>query len=181
MTETSRLHYNSSPETTELILQTLLTFVSQVQGASELLRTDDLTPLTEIAVQHPLVLDILGFTWINTSTIVPHTVLESIDRVIPSLIIIFRDTDAVTFIKFLGSLLPKLVPQVKPQLPGFEAPSSCIPGSFFKPEMAWLSCCASTQSSTEETDPGRPSRLYTTGSRPSPNIPLYLSSLVIQR
>ncbi|KAE9367462.1 DUF1941-domain-containing protein [Stipitochalara longipes BDJ] len=109
----------SSPETTELILQTLLTIVSQPEGAVELLGVVDLSPLIEIASQYPLALDVIKYTWLNASTILDETqhVRESVDNVIPSLVVIFKGTDAVTFITFLGECLPKLEPDALPRNP----------------------------------------------------------------
>ncbi|KAF4638042.1 hypothetical protein G7Y89_g24 [Cudoniella acicularis] len=106
----------SPPETSKLILQTLLTIVSQTDGALELLKVSDLSPLTEIATQNPLVLDILSYSWINASTIREEiaTVRASIDNLLPALLVIFRQTDAVTLIQCVGSLLLKLVPEVSP-------------------------------------------------------------------
>lgn len=103
----------SSPETTNLILQTILTIVSQPEGALEMLRIEDLSPLTEIAVQYPLVLDIFSFTWTNASTIgPPDAVRESIDKYVTILLVVFKDTDAVTLLNFIGNLIPKLTPEV---------------------------------------------------------------------
>jgi hypothetical protein len=113
------LTMNSPPETTKLILQTLLTIVSYPEGALEILNIEDLSPLTEISVQYPLVLDILNFAWTNAATVPSEVdrVRKSIDKLIPTLQNVFRGTDAVTFISFMGSLLPKLVPEVCTQHP----------------------------------------------------------------
>jgi hypothetical protein len=91
-----------------------LSISSQLEGAVELLHIQDLSPLIEIASQDPLVLEIINFTWLNASTIATDTqvVRESIDKIIPSLVVVFKGTDAVTFISFLGKLLPKLEPEV---------------------------------------------------------------------
>ncbi|RDW59565.1 hypothetical protein BP6252_12652 [Coleophoma cylindrospora] len=109
----------SSPETTTLILQTLLTFVSHVEGALELLKVEDITPLTELADQYPLVLDILEFMWTNASAVPSEAmaVSSSIDKVMPTLIILFQDTDAVTFLRFVGSFMSKLMPEALPMNP----------------------------------------------------------------
>lgn len=104
----------SSPETTQLILQTLLTIVSQVEGSLELLKVEDISPLTEIAPQYPLVLDILNYTWANGSTVNTEvqTVHGSINRVIPNLLVVFKGTDAVTFLSFISNFIPKLSSEV---------------------------------------------------------------------
>ncbi|KAJ8068250.1 hypothetical protein OCU04_003817 [Sclerotinia nivalis] len=109
----------SSPETTQLILQTLLTIVSQIEGSLELLKVEDLSPLTEIAPQYPLVLDILNYTWANGSTINTEVqaVHESINKVIPNLLVVFKGTDAVTFLSFIASFIPKLSSEALPRNP----------------------------------------------------------------
>ncbi|KAF7889039.1 hypothetical protein EAF00_009339 [Botryotinia globosa] len=107
----------SSPETTQLILQTLLTIVSQVEGSLELLKVEDISSLTEIAPQYPLVLDILNYTWANGSTVEVQAVYESINRVIPNLLVVFKGTDAVTFLSFISSFIPKLSSEALPRNP----------------------------------------------------------------
>jgi hypothetical protein len=91
-----------------------LTTVSQTEGAVELLHIQDLSPLIEIASQDPLVLEIIKYTWLNASTIPDEiqVVRENIDRVIPTLVVVFKGTDAVTFLSFLGDLLSNLEPEV---------------------------------------------------------------------
>lgn len=108
---------NSSEETTNLILQTLLTIVSQPEGASEFMTIQDLSPLIEIACQHPLVLQVFLYSWTNASTIVTETeaVKKSIDSTIPALIVNFKGTDAVTLLSFVANLLPKLESEVSLQ------------------------------------------------------------------
>lgn len=104
----------SSPETTQLILQTLLTIVSQVEGSLEILKIEDFSPLTEIAPQCPLVLDILNYTWANASTVNTEVqaVRGSINKVIPNLLLVFKGTDAVTFLSFIASFIPKVTSEV---------------------------------------------------------------------
>lgn len=84
-----------------------------------MLRIEDLSPLTEIATQDPLVLDIMAFTWTNASTasIEVLAVRNSIDKIIPALLVVFKGTDAVTLINFIGSFVPKLIPEVSLHLP----------------------------------------------------------------
>jgi hypothetical protein len=88
--------------------------VSQPEGASEVLYLEDFSPLTEIATQHPLVLNIFGYTWMNASNSSAEVaaVQANVDKIIPALLIAFRQTDAVTLIECLGNFLPKVVPEV---------------------------------------------------------------------
>lgn len=97
-----------------MILQTLLTFVSQTLGALELINLEDLSPLTAIAPQYSLVLDVLSLAWTNASTQFSEVtkVRDSIDKIIPLLLSTFDRTDAVTFNDFLGKTLPKLPHEV---------------------------------------------------------------------
>jgi len=95
-------------------LQTLLTISCQQEGALELLSIDDLSPLTEIAAQNPLVLEILRFSWTNATRCDGQVdnVRKRIDSTMPVLLQVFRGTDAVTFIAFSGALLSNIVPEV---------------------------------------------------------------------
>lgn len=95
-------------------MQTILTVVSQPEGALELLQLDDFSALIEIAPQYHLVLDIFSYTWLNASTIDAEiaAVRENIDKVIPVLLSAFQQTDGVTLIGCLGKVLPRLIPEV---------------------------------------------------------------------
>jgi hypothetical protein len=91
-----------------------LTIVSQPEGAVELLHVQDISSLIEIASHYPLVLEVVKYMWLNASTIPDEiqAVRTNIDKIIPSLVVVFNGTDAVTFISFLGDLLPKLDQEV---------------------------------------------------------------------
>lgn len=110
---------DSPPETTKLILQILLTISSHSEGSLELLRMDDISPLTEIAAQYAIILDIIGYTWTTASTIATEEVAvrKSVDKIMPILLNVFQGTDAVTFIAFTGSTLSKINPECLPQNP----------------------------------------------------------------
>jgi len=97
-----------------MILQTIVTLVSQPKGALEFLNIEDVSPLTEIAPQQSMVLDIFSLAWSSASTEslnVPK-VRDQINKTIPMLISSFTRTDAVTFVAFIGDTLPKLPSQV---------------------------------------------------------------------
>ena len=70
--------------------------------------------MTEIAAQYSLVLDILNFSWTNAATNPKEVekVQKSINKLIPILQNIFKGTDAVTFLAFVASFLPKLASEV---------------------------------------------------------------------
>ncbi|PMD40381.1 DUF1941-domain-containing protein [Hyaloscypha variabilis F] len=111
-----------------LILETLLTIVSQPEGAIELLNVQDTSPLIEIASQYPLVLDVIKYTWLNASSLLGETqaVLENVDKIVPNLLVVFKGTDGVTFINFLGDCLPKLEPGTLPSNPTWLKPLSLL-------------------------------------------------------
>lgn len=75
-----------------------------------MLKLEDLSPLTEIASQFSNVLDIFKFTWINASTEASEleSVQDNINKILPALILVFKSTDAVTLISFVGDFLPRL-------------------------------------------------------------------------
>jgi len=102
---------SSSKETTQLVLETLLSLVSQPEGAEVFTEISDLDSLTEIAPSQPLVLDIFSYAWLN-ATLSPETdkdkLRSEIDIRIGALVSSFKGTDAVTLMAFLADLLPRL-------------------------------------------------------------------------
>ena len=100
------------------MLQTLMTIASQPEGSLEILRVEDLSPLTNLASENQSVLDILSFAWTNASVMSSETngVQESINKYMPKLLATFKDTDAVTLISFFGNLIPKLSPEVSAKI-----------------------------------------------------------------
>ncbi|KAJ5054433.1 uncharacterized protein L3040_000707 [Drepanopeziza brunnea f. sp. 'multigermtubi'] len=109
----------SPPETTKLILQTLLTIVSHPEGALEMLAIEDLSPLIEITNQYPLALEIFEYGWTSASTLgaEAETVRKSINQIMPKLVVNFKGTDTVTLIKLVGKTLPKLECEAVPRNP----------------------------------------------------------------
>jgi hypothetical protein len=79
-----------------------------------MLQIEDLSSLTELATQDSLVLDIFSFMWTNSSMLINEVdaVRKSIDKYIPILLTIFKDTDAVTLVNFVGKLIPKIPSEV---------------------------------------------------------------------
>lgn len=75
---------------------------------------EDLSPLTEIAPSHSLVLDILCRSWLTSMTFTSNkpALRQKIDNVIQSLTVSFRGTDSVTFLEFLGTFLRQADPEV---------------------------------------------------------------------
>lgn len=105
-------------ETSTLILQILVSIVSQQEGAVEFLKIEDKSALVEITPTQPLALKILNYSWTNASmflTEIPE-VQRSINATIPQLLVAFKNTDAVTLIDSIGSLLPHLGAEVCPIL-----------------------------------------------------------------
>lgn len=173
----------SPPETTRLILQTLLTVVSQPEGAVELLHIEDITPLTEIAPQYPHVLDIINFMWINASTIDSEvqTVRESIDRTMPILLSVFDSTDAVTLIRFAGDFLSKVLPSVShhPLSPFLIANSKL--GSTSRSQVAWPAHLVFKKGSRRKAHTSRSCSIHTACSYSSSILPNTVTYASIQR
>ncbi|EQL00194.1 hypothetical protein G6O67_006192 [Ophiocordyceps sinensis] len=110
---------HSDEETTRLILQLLHTLASSPEGARVLVGVQDLSPLTEIAPSHALVLDILRFAWLNGMAGVEdkRALSRRIDETTQSLASSFTGTDAVTLLEFLGSFLRQADPTILPGTP----------------------------------------------------------------
>lgn len=108
------LTINSSNDSTRLALETLVSLVSQPEGAKVFTLVEDLTPLTEIAASQPLALDTLLYAWLNAMTTAAdkRSLGIKVDITIGSLVSSFKGTDAVTLLSFLASLLPRLDPEV---------------------------------------------------------------------
>lgn len=105
---------SSSGETSEMIIQTLLTMVAFPEGAKVFFDIEDVTPLVEVAPNNPSALEIFSFAWINCMDIAEdRIVLESkIDRTIQALVSTFNGTDGVTLLEFLGKFLRNSDPKV---------------------------------------------------------------------
>jgi len=112
---------HSSEETTRLVLETLLSLVSQPEGARELNRIEDLTPLTEIAPSHQLALKVLQYAWLGemATSSDKGALAVKIDKTVGNLVTSFKGTDAVTLLDFLAELLRGLDPEVLSPNPPF--------------------------------------------------------------
>ncbi|CAK7220253.1 hypothetical protein SBRCBS47491_004125 [Sporothrix bragantina] len=102
---------SSSPTTptTTLILQTLATLVSRAAGAAVFnTAVTDLSPLTELAPEQPLVLDVLLYAWLHgllADRATAATVAATINSTLPRLTAAFKGTDGVTLLDFVAKLL----------------------------------------------------------------------------
>ncbi|KAK0623118.1 Neurochondrin-domain-containing protein [Immersiella caudata] len=111
---------NCPEKTTQPVLETLVSLVSQPEGARVLVSVKDLTPLTEIASSQPLALEVLLHAWLNSAPVTEKVVLSStIDKTVGNLVASFKGTDAVTLLDFLSKLLPGLEPEVLPPNPSW--------------------------------------------------------------
>lgn len=99
---------------TTLILQTLATLASHAEGAAVFnASVTDLSPLTELAPEQPLVLEILLRAWLhgllattNTKDAADiDTITNTINTTLPSLAAAFKGTDGVTLLDFLARFL----------------------------------------------------------------------------
>lgn len=88
-------------------MQLLHTLVSSQEGAKVFISIEDITPLTEIASKHAPVLDILTFAWLNAMIVAEDmsALAQQVDATIQILVSIFKGTDAVTLLEFLGYFL----------------------------------------------------------------------------
>lgn len=101
-------------QTTNLILQILVTLVSQPEGAGEFFALEDNSSLVEVASTHQLALDVFKFAWINQAADPENCVRvrQSVNDIVPKLLLVFQDTDAVTLLDFLAETLPNITSAV---------------------------------------------------------------------
>ncbi|OAA71382.1 hypothetical protein ISF_01933 [Cordyceps fumosorosea ARSEF 2679] len=109
----------STGDTTGLLLQLLYTLVNSKEGAGAFMQVADTTPLTEIAASHAMVLDVFGRAWLHhmAGGASDAGFSEKIDAVIQALAALFKGTDAVTYLAFLGTFLSHAKPEVMPKNP----------------------------------------------------------------
>ncbi|SPO01059.1 uncharacterized protein DNG_03806 [Cephalotrichum gorgonifer] len=115
----TRAILHSSDETTELILQALVSITSFPEGAREFMEIEDISPLTEVAPTHPEALQVLSFAWLHAQNTSQDSAAlrNKIDNTIQQLVSSFKGTDGVTLLEFLGSFLYHADPEVIPQHP----------------------------------------------------------------
>lgn len=95
--------------TTTLILQTLATLVSSETGAMAFnVDVTDLSPLTELAPEQPLVMNILLNAWLHgllADRAITPIVTATINKTLSKLAAAFKGTDGVTLLDFIAKLL----------------------------------------------------------------------------
>lgn len=97
------------------------TLVSRPVGAVELLNVDDKSPLIELSPSQPLALDVISSAWMNAAIADSGRALvkSSIDFIMKSLIVLFKDTDAVTLLAFVAESITKVPSEVIPKSPSW--------------------------------------------------------------
>ncbi|OAA79639.1 hypothetical protein LEL_03125 [Akanthomyces lecanii RCEF 1005] len=116
----------SKGETTRLLLQLLYTLVNSKDGAAAFMEVEDTTPLTEIATSHAMVLDIFCRAWLNNmaSGAAGAGLSQKIEAVLQNLVVLFKGTDAVTYLAFLGTFLSQATPEAIPKNPKWISPTA---------------------------------------------------------
>ncbi|KAK2009196.1 DUF1941-domain-containing protein [Colletotrichum eremochloae] len=115
----------SSEETSQLIVQTILTLVAFPEGAKFFFEIEDVSPLVEIAPNNPSALEVFAFSWINCMDLVQdRTALKTkIDGTVQALVSTFNGTDGVTLLEFLGKFLRNADPKALPSSPKWVKPA----------------------------------------------------------
>ncbi|KAI2636435.1 DUF1941-domain-containing protein [Hypomontagnella submonticulosa] len=115
---------NSSKETTQVIIETLLTLVAVPKGAEGVanLEVEDWTPLIEIAPEHSHVLTIFIWAWekgtLNVKDEQAREAMRSkIDQGIQSFVSSFIGTDATSLLEFISHVLRNLDESLIPRNP----------------------------------------------------------------
>jgi hypothetical protein len=111
----------SSPDTTKLILQIFVSLTTSPEGVNAFAQLDDMSPLIEVAPQHPEALDVLCNAWLGIASLPLDEVDEQLSTMIDDgllrLCLLFKGTDAVTFLAFVGRVLRGLDSQFLPASP----------------------------------------------------------------
>ncbi|KAI0180058.1 DUF1941-domain-containing protein [Hypoxylon sp. FL1284] len=114
----------SSPETTRIIIETLLTLVTVPEGAKAFvsLDVDDWSPLIEIAPEHSHILTIFIWAWEKGTTGLEdgqsrEEMRAKIDRGIQAFVSSFIGTDATSLLEFVSHVLRNLDDRLIPQNP----------------------------------------------------------------
>ncbi|KAK1967268.1 DUF1941-domain-containing protein [Colletotrichum sublineola] len=115
----------SSEETSQLIVQTILTLVAFPEGAKFFFEIEDVSPLVEIAPNNPSALEVFAFSWINCMDLIQdRTALKTkIDGTVQALVSTFNGTDGVTLLEFLGKFLRNADPKALPSSPKWVKPA----------------------------------------------------------
>jgi hypothetical protein len=112
-------------ESTELLLQLLQTLVSSQAGASIFIAIEDISPLTEIAPSHESAMNVLSLAWLSAMAVPEQQSLlrTQIDVALQSLASSFRNTDATTFLCFVGDFFRQASANVR--LHNIASPDAC--------------------------------------------------------
>lgn len=138
----SKLIHHSSEETTESILKTLFTLASRVEGGLVFAKSEDWSPLVEIAPRHEYVLAIFSWSWLHASASpdIRPGLRDRIDHTIAALAASYKGTDAITLLQFLDKTLGRLDDEVR----GSHLCTACLltyqPGfrsSFLRTQYGW--------------------------------------------
>ncbi|KAK7969175.1 hypothetical protein PG996_002386 [Apiospora saccharicola] len=115
---------SSSGETTDNILKTLLTLVSNPEGGRAFSEAEDWTPLIEIAPKQPHALAILSWSWLYAASATEDraSFRDRIDKTIFALIASYKGTDAVTLLDFIDKALGRLDDDLIPANPQWLGP-----------------------------------------------------------
>ncbi|KAI9675425.1 MAG: hypothetical protein M1817_001329 [Caeruleum heppii] len=101
---------SSSPETTTNILQTLLTITSGARGYTSLWQVENLRPLTSIAPEQPLALDVIERMVLQgAQESTPNA--AQIDKLFNELVLDIKNDQIHIFFRWLADTLPSIPPE----------------------------------------------------------------------
>ena len=105
----------SASNTTTQILQSLLTFASQPQGAAALWTLADLSPIVHMAPEEPLALQVIDYLVRDGATrvLMERTIRHSFDKIMSTLVASFKNGQSQQLLEYLAGLLPNIGPEVR--------------------------------------------------------------------
>ncbi|PSR94579.1 Neurochondrin-domain-containing protein [Coniella lustricola] len=175
---------HSSDDTTQLILQALLTLVNSPAGASKFIAIDDLSCLIEIAPAQPLVLDVLldAFTQSAVTLSDTSSLSSKIDSTTRALAVSFKGTDGVTLLSFVDRLLRRLDPEILPKRSSWIKPITTFVRNLVssKPTAAGRDAYTNLIASLLQSIPGEASKLlFSDAAKPDKPFSYLLMNLVL--
>jgi hypothetical protein len=103
---------SSNAEMVKLQLETLMSLMVSPKCSVKLLHSEGLENVLELTTDQPLAFDIVSLACSSAAIQDPALVRQSIEALMPKLVLKFKDTDAVTLLAFIAQLYQRLPQEV---------------------------------------------------------------------
>jgi hypothetical protein len=103
---------SSNAEMVNLQLETLMSLMVSPKCSVKLLLSEGLENVLELTTDQPLAFDIISLACSSAAIQDPALVRQSVEALMPKLVLKFKDTDAVTLLAFIAQLYQRLPQEV---------------------------------------------------------------------